>query len=275
MSNLKLTVLSPPKPLQHCVRRILITIGDEDTDEILPIGPTGFAYLTYSRYPPVINYAYRRIEKEEQLFMVSQLDKEQPYFEINGPLFHIGLEILPTTPFYYFGVEGGLLTDDFITLEDHFPAIAEGFKKQVENENDPLKVAAALEQLLLDQPKRESGFSYLDKALDIIYKRSGNIDLPTLIDEINISERHFRRIFKKVIGIGPKQYSKVVQFNAVFEAIQRNQENELYDMALKHGYYDHAHFINDFKKLLGQSPRQFLKSDHDFLKTYLGNSTKH
>lgn len=270
MSGLKFSILSPSKKLRPFVRRILLTEGGESTKEIVPIGPTGFGYLTYSRYPPIIHYSKRKIKTDKQLFMVNQLDNEQPYFEIKGRFFHIGLELLPTTPYYLFGVTGKAITDDFIMMEEHFPEISEPFLRQVDGIENAEIIAKNLEQLIAGQIPFDNHLPYLDKSLEIIYQNGGNVDMTTILNEIDVSERHFRRQFKKIIGISPKQYCKVIQFNAVFEAIQNGQEKKLYDMALKHGYYDHAHFINDFKSVLGQSPQQFLKSEHKFLKSYLG-----
>jgi AraC-like DNA-binding protein len=78
-------------------------------------------------------------------------------------------------------------------------------------------------------------------------------------------------MFGKIVGLSPKQYCKVIQFNAVFDAINKGNAKEIHDLALKHGYYDQAHFIHDFKMRLGQSPQAFFKSRHYFLRHYLGS----
>jgi len=112
---------------------------------------------------------------------------------------------------------------------------------------------------------------YLEDTLDLIYLRNGDIAVSELCSAVGMSERHLRRQFKIITGVSPKNYCKILQFNAVFDALKTGNKETLYDLALMNGYYDQAHFINDFKAYLGNSPRGFLRSEHSFLKSYLGS----
>ena len=270
MSNLKLTIYPPDEQLKPYVRRVLITLGDESTNEIVPIGPTGYSYITYSRYPITLHYRNWVAESSEQLYLGGQIENEHPYFTVKGKFFHIGLEVLPTLPYYLFGVKGEDLVDTGLLIAKLNPEFATRFLDDSSDEPDPYKVAELLQAQLIKHLPSIEPIKYLETALDLIYSRHGNIGISELTKPIQISERHLRRQFRKIVGLNPKQYCKIIQFNTVFEAIQTGNEKALYDLALTHGYYDHAHFINDFKAHLGKSPRDFLRSDHDFLKSYLG-----
>ena len=272
VSNLRVSIFSPVDQLKDYVRRVLVTVGNEQTHEIMPIGPTGFPYFTYSRYPIVLHYRKEVIRSGEQLYISGQIRGEQPFFDVQGEFFHVGLELMPAVPWYLFHIPGERLVDTGLVFSQLQPSIADDFKKVNKNEKDPKAIAGSLQQILIDLlPPSNPPILYIEKALDMIYSRSGNLTVGEIIDALHISGRHFRRQFSKVIGIGAKQYCKIIQFNTVFEAIQTGNERMLYDLALKHGYYDHSHFINDFKVYLGNSPRQFLQSDYSFLKNYLGS----
>ncbi|MEP2773689.1 MAG: helix-turn-helix transcriptional regulator [Fulvivirga sp.] len=268
MSNLHFKVLPPQASLAKYVRRILITTGDESTNEHLPIGPTGFAYFTYSRYPIALHFSDKVIASDKQLYIAGQLDHEMPYFKIKGPFFHVGLELRPTAPFNFFGLEG--LVDGGAILSEVEPKTTAAFRERFASESDPLKVAEGLQDELNRRLDNVAPIAFLEQTLEVIYANNGNIEVNDLINQSGLSERHFRREFKRIIGIGPKQYCKVIQFNAAFEAVQTGNEEQIYAVALQNGYYDHAHFINDFKAILGQSPQEFLRSDHTFLRNYLG-----
>ena len=43
MSNIKLSVYQSYEELRPYVRRVLVALGDEDTNETIPIGSTGFS----------------------------------------------------------------------------------------------------------------------------------------------------------------------------------------------------------------------------------------
>lgn len=270
MSYIELSVYQPNEELSPFVRRVLITVGDQSTDEIIPIRPTGFSYITYSRYPVHLHYSDRIIQSHAQLYLAGQINEEQPFFKVKGMFFHIGLEVLPSLPYYLFGVAGEDLTDTGMTVQELNPEFTESFLVKASVEPDPIKVAALLQKhftgLLADiQP-----LNYLEDVLQLIYTRQGNIGMSELNQTAGLSDRHLRRQFKKIVGLSPKQYCKIIQFNSVFEAIQSGNEDTLYDLALENGYYDHAHFINEFKTYLSNSPRDFLKSKHHFLTSYLG-----
>jgi len=271
MSNLTIVAYPPVNQLKRYVRRILITLGNEQTNEIVPIGPTGFAYLTYSRYPIVLHYSYQVITSNEQLYLTGQIKEEQPFFKVRGKFFHVGLELMPAAPWYLFNVSGKDLVDRGLVFSQLYPELSRDFRIINAAVKDPEATAGALQQLLIDLlPQINPPIRYIDDALTMIDQQSGNLDLSELLQSLNISERHFRRQFNKVVGIGAKQYCKIIQFNTVFDAIRKGNKDKLYDLALLNGYYDHAHFINDFKTYLGQSPRHFLKSEYPFLKNYLG-----
>ena len=270
MSSIKLSVYPPNEKLKPYVRRILVTLGDENTHETVPIGPTGFSYITYSRYPILLHYSKWDAESHAQLYLAGQIHDEQPYFTVKGKFFHIGLEALPTLPYYLFGVAGEDLVDTGMTTGQLNPEFTDEFLRNSEDEPDPQKVVEIFQEHMINYLPGIEPIDFLEDALGLIYSRHGNIEITELNQAAGLSARHFRRLFKKLVGLSPKQYCKIIQFNAVFEAIQTGNENALYGLALENGYYDHAHFINEFKAHLGKSPRDFLRSEHDFLKSYLG-----
>ena len=46
-------------------------------------------------------------------------------------------------------------------------------------------------------------------------------------------------------------------------------------LALDHGFFDQAHFIHDFRRFVAMDPGAFLRDDSQFLRTYLGNDSRH
>ena len=89
-------------------------------------------------------------------------------------------------------------------------------------------------------------------------------------DQAEISLRHFRRKFKEIIGVSPKYFCKIIQLNTVFEMLNSSDIEKTHHLALDCGYFDQAHFIRDFKKMIGSSPRKFLEGNYSFVKEYMG-----
>ncbi len=271
-SNLQHSILQPRNELKQYVRRILITHGDDNTDEIMPIVPTGFAYLTYSRYPVMFSYNERNISTDDKYYLVGQLEHEKPAFSIKGKFFHVGLELYPLVPFYAFGITGEKLTDTGLISNPLYELVGRDTIDRVEKQDSAEIVAEKLQLILVELLRKPPLQFLLEKCLEEIYASRGNIPVNELAERLDISERSLRRQFKEYVGIGIKKYEKTIQFNSVFETISNGNHEEIYRMALEHGFYDHAHFINFFTELLGTSPQKFINNPDDFLLTYLSNA---
>jgi AraC-like DNA-binding protein len=65
-----------------------------------------------------------------------------------------------------------------------------------------------------------------------------------------------QRFFREYVGVGPKW---VLQRYRLLEAAERLPAGETDRARAAHelGYFDQAHFIRDFKAIVGRSPRAF------------------
>jgi len=77
----------------------------------------------------------------------------------------------------------------------------------------------------------------------------------------DIAKRHFttvkqlERHFKFHIGTSPKEFVNLTRYQFAFKRIRNNSTNStLLQIALEHGYYDHAHLTNEIKKYTGVIP---------------------
>lgn len=95
-------------------------------------------------------------------------------------------------------------------------------------------------------------------AVELIADSKGLIQVETLAQQCFMSRRQLLRRFENAIGIGPKLFSRIVRFQQVFTSMEQAPiEPEWSQMAYDTGYFDQAHFINDFREFSGMSPSQF------------------
>ena len=81
-----------------------------------------------------------------------------------------------------------------------------------------------------------------------------------LVREFGVGLRQLQRLFSEYVGVSPKW---VIQRYRLLDAAHRVAEGATVswaDLALDLGYADQAHFIRDFKKLVGRSPADYARS---------------
>lgn len=66
-------------------------------------------------------------------------------------------------------------------------------------------------------------------------------------------------MFIKHIGIGPKDYLKIIRFNHACKLMSTNSDIEWFDIIYSCGYYDQMHFIHEFKNVMKYTPSEFLR----------------
>lgn len=118
---------------------------------------------------------------------------------------------------------------------------------------DPYGQADVMNEFLSERLKQSTlAENQLHRALRLIREYQGELDLETLCAKVYIGERQLQRLFKAVLGIGPKSYMRLVRFNQAFEL--RRQNLSFTDISYHLGYTDIAHFNRDFKAFAGVAP---------------------
>ena len=81
----------------------------------------------------------------------------------------------------------------------------------------------------------------------------GQISIHELARKHSTTVRQLERIFKRFIGLSPKEYSNIIRFQNAFSLIKKSNRS-LLDIAFECGYYDHAHLSNEIKRNTGLPP---------------------
>jgi AraC-like DNA-binding protein len=100
-------------------------------------------------------------------------------------------------------------------------------------------------------------FERVEYAIEIIEKSKGQMKAQNIADEVCLGIKQFERTFSKYVGMNPKKYANIVRFQNVIQMRRKHENTSMMQLAFDNGYYDHAHFIHDFKSFTGLSPKEF------------------
>ncbi|SPF49679.1 Uncharacterized HTH-type transcriptional regulator in mcrB 3'region (fragment) [Candidatus Sulfopaludibacter sp. SbA4] len=84
-------------------------------------------------------------------------------------------------------------------------------------------------------------------------ERHGCVSIDEVADQCGLSARQFRRICLAQTGLAPKFLARVLRFRHALAQVHMHP-CAFAHMALDCGYYDQAHFINEFRELSGRTP---------------------
>lgn len=119
-------------------------------------------------------------------------------------------------------------------------------------------------------------FSYLEKMIGPIDTRmqyatthilatKGKTSFKDLHYHLNLTERTFERRFEQYVGISPRLFSNIAQFQAAIRMLDSGHFSKLSDIAYANGYADQSHFNRWFKKFTGVTPLEHCRN-HSILK---------
>ncbi|HEU4555799.1 MAG TPA: helix-turn-helix transcriptional regulator, partial [Chitinophaga sp.] len=158
-----------------------------------------------------------------------------------------------------FGWDAKALTDLHIDLALTAPARGMSLKEQLLNAPD---LSSRL-QLLNGYVQKLSANSNpavndtIAFATQVIQKSRGLAPITSLQKELYVTERTLQRMFELHVGVSPKTFSRICQFNAALQQLSGNRFSGMANVAYHAGYADQSHLIRAFKSFTSYSPLEY------------------
>lgn len=130
----------------------------------------------------------------------------------------------------------------------------------IQDEN-PYNFLALVEQMLWNEFKTVEADPWISCVIKEIIATHGTIRINDLAQDVILSRRQFGRKFTERIGISPKTFSQIVQFQYAINLAK--EKNKFVDIAFEAGYTDQSHFIKEFRKHTASTPSEFFSFDKD------------
>lgn len=166
-----------------------------------------------------------------------------------------GAQLRPHGGFDLLRVPQHPFTDRVVDLTVLAPALARTLMETVVYQTEAGKMIAALEAALLPLARAAGAPAPPADAVAAALSLKGLISVHQLASAAAVSPRHLERLFRERVGIPPKLFLRIVRFQEVLRAARHGKPDPGWaDVAVTHGFYDQAHFINDFKAFVGRTP---------------------
>jgi AraC-like DNA-binding protein len=171
-----------------------------------------------------------------------------------------GIKFRPGGFYPYFAQPVARLTDRIVPIAAALGEAWAALESAVlARADDDERVAAAEAFLLARLPPRDEAAEASGRLVERIFADPTLCRVEQLAALSGESPRALQRRFARHVGVGPKW---VIQRYRLHEALARIERGEALDwagLALDLGYFDQAHFIRDFRALVGCAPGEYAR----------------
>jgi AraC-like DNA-binding protein len=169
----------------------------------------------------------------------------------------IGARFRPGMSSCFLHAPGAEILDQRLALDDLWGARAGHLADRLLDTSLASTRIAIIEEQLTSQLNDRIALSPTQRALLWAEQRRGCVSIDELADHSGLSPRQLRRNCHELTGLTPKQLCRALRFRHAAAKASSGERGQWSDLALECGYYDQAHFINEFRELSGLTPSEY------------------
>jgi AraC-like DNA-binding protein len=151
-------------------------------------------------------------------------------------------------------------TDSSISFRDAFGVDGKALEAAILSREDEGEMKEIAEDFLRERlPEEDEHVREINQVVDYIIAHREITRVDDVVSRLNLNKRTLQRLFSQYVGVSPKW---VIQRYRLHKVAGRLADGEVVDgtrMAVDLGYFDQAHFIKDFKAIVGKTPAEYAK----------------
>ncbi len=152
-------------------------------------------------------------------------------------------------------------TDDTISLLEVFGADSNVLEAAILSQEDEGGMVARAETFLRARlPERDANVAVINQIVDRIIADRTITRVDDIVCRLNLNKRTLQRLFRQYVGVSPKWVIKRYRLHEAAERLADGDGVDGSNLALDLGYFDQAHFIKDFKAIVGKAPAEYARN---------------
>jgi len=172
----------------------------------------------------------------------------------------IAVNFTPTGLYQLTGMDLHHLTDQIVDAQVIFGNEINVLHEKIMLSKTPGKVIEIIEQFLIRKVrsvKRQNKYC-ISASLNILNNGAGETTVKKLQQLTNTSPKTLERAFKSEIGMTPKMFQRLLRYNQARHYIQEKTDVDWWEIVIRFGFYDHSHFISEFRTFAGLTPMEYM-----------------
>jgi AraC-like DNA-binding protein len=170
-----------------------------------------------------------------------------------------GVRFRPAGFHPFLGAPVATLTDCTVAVAEVLGRDGAALVDRLLSLDEEASMVAAAEAFLRDRPPpADPRVAEVNRIVDQVVADRAITKVDHLVERTGMGKRRLQRLFAEYVGVSPKW---VIQRYRLHEAVERLAADladlDLASLARELGYFDQAHFVKDFKALVGRPPRRY------------------
>jgi AraC-like DNA-binding protein len=152
------------------------------------------------------------------------------------------------------------LINRVVPIGELFGPAGQAYEMAILALDDDARLVATAEAFLRGlAPARDMMAETMGDLVDRIVTDRGITTVDTLAVRSGFTTRSLQRLFARYIGVSPKWVIKRFRLIEVIDQLAGGATIDWTRLAMDLGYFDQAHFIKDFKSIIGRTPGDYLR----------------
>jgi AraC-like DNA-binding protein len=181
---------------------------------------------------------------------------------LEGQGWVFGIKFRPAGFYPFVKTSVSAFTNKVIGLRQMFGEAGETLETSMLALSDEEEMLALAEDFLYQRlPERDETAEQINAIVDTIEAHPSITKVDDVVERFHLNKRTLQRLFSQYVGVTPKW---VIMRARLHEAAEKLAENAVNApnwprLAQELGYFDQAHFIKDFKTIVGKTPAEYIK----------------
>jgi AraC-like DNA-binding protein len=254
--------ISPPEHLAPFIRHYIFLENNEKDIKNVRLFTDGSSGLILSANANLFSH-----HSEEQIptsFFYGTLNSYKDFYT-KGNFSFIAVVFQPYFLNMLLKTSAKEVKNQIISVEDVVKDKFTPFQEKLFYKTNPATVIDDLNVFFTQFISKEIGTDYqLIAAIQKhILQHKGSVSSKDLEYFTGYSERHLERKFDDYLGISPKKYTNIIRLHYFLSLMNQGIIDENMTMLSYHaGYSDQSHLIREFKKNIGLTPKQYVKTEN-------------
>lgn len=117
-----------------------------------------------------------------------------------------------------------------------------------------------IQAFLLSNLNVQSADPVVETTMRLLYRHYAGTSIEDIARAMNLGRRQLERRFLAFSGQTPSEVRSLCRFQCTVRKLFLDKSLPLADVAIANGYYDQAHFSNDFHRRVGMAPTDYFRS---------------